>query len=876
LIRAAIALVVAATLAAAGAPPAHAQSPTTTDPIMLLVDTSGSMSENDQGGHRTKIDGAKLALLDFIAAIEPGTPVGLRHYPVNGGSGCDNGERLQALQPVEVTGLSRAIRGLHADGDTPTAEAMRAAAADLQAHGGGHGTLVLVSDGHSTCDDPCKAAKQIAAKGIDLETITVGFRIDDEGRKELECIADALDGRYVDADNGEDVSAAVREASTPQLAVKISNPTLRTVADSPVQLEADVSNSAQVEARDVVARLRFRGLSEGAGSGDFSSPGVRRPVQRLGNLGPQVPTRRVIWTFRPGGALLPSPGGSRTLVFHVVASASNSAAPVEQTLTVTVTDATKASDAGPILAGRKLAILGDSFSAGEGAGGYILGTASSTNRCHRSRRTYLMEVFSIPNEHLLACSGAVINDLEVANEGNGVPAQREQLRDIMKDGIGAAALTLSGNDVGFSGLAVSCLIYPTIPCNERVVSNSPYPLASDDANSFLESTVGNDAFMLRLVEEYAALNGNLNNDVSYAKRGGAAPILVLAYPIPVPLTGRSCGPMFDLLSPHEIDYVVSFVTRLNAQIERAVALSHRNGVPVFFIPTTETAFLPEHTVCDGDPYARALNSFSGVIPREDAARLPDDFRLEDLEKKRGPGRPPKNAPKPSTQGSQVKGGVADLALKYAIEIVAQGKNQLVHPNRNGYAAMTRAILRWSRTPEARADAESLKSVKPVPLLPTWTVSQQMLGQLAPGSTPQLQGGTAYPISGDGYAPDTELEVSIHSAPRLLALTRTDAGGRFHALLGIPRSVPDGHHTLTVAGVGRDGRPRREHLSVEVSQQFRWSVPVALGITAASALLLGVLALLVAVAIERWQRARRGVSNEPPSRPATPQPQGGRP
>src|ERR1044072_9910324 len=54
-------------------------------PVAIVVDTSGAMSESDgSSSGRVKIDGAKVALLDFLQQVEPGTQIGLRNYPAAG------------------------------------------------------------------------------------------------------------------------------------------------------------------------------------------------------------------------------------------------------------------------------------------------------------------------------------------------------------------------------------------------------------------------------------------------------------------------------------------------------------------------------------------------------------------------------------------------------------------------------------------------------------------------------------------------------------------------------------------------------------------------------------------------------------------------
>ena len=76
--------------------------------------------------------------------------MGLRTYPAGSG-GCDNGSLRFSVEPRDPAQMAAEIRALAPDGDTPTAEAMKQAVGDLKSAGYDHGTLVLVSDGESTC-----------------------------------------------------------------------------------------------------------------------------------------------------------------------------------------------------------------------------------------------------------------------------------------------------------------------------------------------------------------------------------------------------------------------------------------------------------------------------------------------------------------------------------------------------------------------------------------------------------------------------------------------------------------------------------------------------------------------------------------------------
>jgi Ca-activated chloride channel family protein len=65
--------------------------------------------------------------------------------------------------------------------------------------------VILVSDGGDNCapPPPCEAARKIARRGLKLSISVVGLQVNDRVRRQLECIADAGGGTYVDAGDPE-------------------------------------------------------------------------------------------------------------------------------------------------------------------------------------------------------------------------------------------------------------------------------------------------------------------------------------------------------------------------------------------------------------------------------------------------------------------------------------------------------------------------------------------------------------------------------------------------------------------------------------------------------------------------------------------------
>lgn len=189
-----------------GNPAASQPAPTALQPptVMMVIDTSGSMAG-------ARLDQAKAALTSSVDALAPGQAAGLRSY---GGPCGDGGTVRVPLGTNNRDQLRSEISGLSADGSTPTPEALQSAAADL---GGvpGPRVIVLVSDGQSTCGDPCPTAEAIKRQlGIDFNVHTVGFQAPDAASGERACIARVTGGQYFQVTNAAGLAAAIRQVIT--------------------------------------------------------------------------------------------------------------------------------------------------------------------------------------------------------------------------------------------------------------------------------------------------------------------------------------------------------------------------------------------------------------------------------------------------------------------------------------------------------------------------------------------------------------------------------------------------------------------------------------------------------------------------------------
>ncbi|MGK8362059.1 vWA domain-containing protein [Corynebacterium amycolatum] len=170
------------------------------------MDLSGSMLADDAGG--TRLDAAKRASTELIDSLPDDALLGMLVYGQRESSdesnrerGCQDIEVLSPVQKVDKEALKSKIAGLEAQGYTPIGNALRKAADELGPDG--ERSIILVSDGIDTCAPPpvCEVAKELAGQGVGLTIHTVGFKVDEEARAELECVAQATGGQSMTADD---------------------------------------------------------------------------------------------------------------------------------------------------------------------------------------------------------------------------------------------------------------------------------------------------------------------------------------------------------------------------------------------------------------------------------------------------------------------------------------------------------------------------------------------------------------------------------------------------------------------------------------------------------------------------------------------------
>lgn len=214
----------------------------TLEPTVVVLDASGSMTEMDVDG-MSRMDAAKQAVDGFLSGVPDGSPLGLVTYGTGTGSseeekeaGCQDISVLARPGEKPVGVLKSDVDGLVPRGYTPIGNSLLKANELLPKEGAR--SIVLVSDGIDTCAPPpvCEVAKQLKDQGTDLVVHTIGFKVDDAARAELECVANVTGGTYADASSAESLKATLTQA-TKRKAVGYQLPT-ETVEFSTSQTDA--------------------------------------------------------------------------------------------------------------------------------------------------------------------------------------------------------------------------------------------------------------------------------------------------------------------------------------------------------------------------------------------------------------------------------------------------------------------------------------------------------------------------------------------------------------------------------------------------------------------------------------------------------------
>lgn len=774
-------------------------------PVMIVLDTSGSMEDTDGHGVR-KLSGAIDSLVDLVRQMPTRADVGLWTYP--GGApvsnGCRPGRAQVSVGPLDRTATSAQIRAMTADGDTPTADALLAAVDELKRAGYKGATLLLVSDGLANCgEDPCTVAQQIRSEGFDVTVQALGFQLSPDGAQQLQCIANATGGNYRDVADSSTLLPDLIAASSPDLKLDVRAPD-KVPPQSTGTITATITNTTPNDAHNITVTLTL-GIPSSTGSKrpyKTAIPAVLNPVIRIGNV-PAGATVTRSWTFSAG---LPSPDPV-PVAWRVIAFGRD-VIPVSQKGTLTLTGKVLTlKDAGGWLRdlidqGGRAVIFGDSYSSGEGALTYFTSSHSDGNYCHRSPFTYAMSLFPADRQpDVLACSGAVIANLFTPKTNAKGEIPQLQKLDRLTYAPDLAFMTMGGNDIMFAPLITDCALAGDCSTWEKDNPAVQYQPDKPKVTMLERTELLIRQTEARLVLAYEQVARALNTPDRIAERDGRiAQLVVLTYPAVLPRSNdRSCGGLL----PSEISFGNTVVNELDAAVTRAVDRARQDGYPVHLVADNINAVQPDHTACDKEPWINPLSLATGIT---DAI---------------------------------------------ARQHIAQ---QLVHPNVSGYQAFTQRIIAASQQDQLLPFTAPLPTGSDTEL---WeqerdpTAILTLDNFLDPEATTDfqvtLEAGVPVLLKVSGFADGSPVLLTSYSQPRAMGTLTADMNGVASGTMFIPADLTAGRHRIVAEGFGSDGSPMTQVMIIDVVEPMPWAVRMlpVLG-----------LAFLVAGLVLAWLARRR--------------------
>lgn len=738
-------------------------------PLVLVVDVSESMTENDSSG-RNKLSSAKKTMSTLVQGRPESTDLGVWTYPGGTTSGeCAPGSWIPGLQPdqhPDPTDVDAHIRQLTASGNTPTGPALRGVVDSLKQKGFTSATLLLISDGESNCGEPpCEVAKSIVDEGFALSVPSIGFTISDKGRDELTCISQATGSSYREADNADQLIKELSQYEQRDLEVSVEAPT-RIRQGANAAITATIKNSSHYTVTNIRAAI-----SIDPGTSRTIFPLILSPVRHLPAL-KEGESTRVTWAATGASGQTGTAGWK-------VAVGSRDAGSVLKTGKVEVTDeGLTLNDAGPLLqdVSGPVVVIGDSFSSGEGAGSYL---DEGEPKCHRAQTAY-GAVLGGRQTHLIACSGAVTADVTDKSQHPSEPPQAKALQDI-PDNPGLVYLTIGGNDIHFGNIVTGCILGNcTADRAEMTRRLSEIPQRKES-----------------LKKTYRAVMKAANTRERVKKRQGkVAPLIVSPYPDPLweKEQGNCATVMPNVsLSPSEISYGRQILTLLNRTVRDAVTELSKEGYPVYYAQDVVDLAKPNHTICNSDSYFVKVNLQNYVHDHNELFH-------------------------PNISGHEAW---AQSLIAWSQTKEAQVVNTTMPEEGGGLrSAAAGGLKRLGRAVQSPQD--HALSAQLQPLAADGSASRQV-------TTTTVRNGDTLTLTVTGVNPGSTVTVTVHSDIQTLGTLIADANGKASGTLALTADIPSGSHTLVLEGLKEDAQMGYYEVPLSVRETSGWLVLLAYGI-----------------------------------------------
>lgn len=179
------------------------------DKAIIVFDASGSMWGQVEG--QTKIAIAKKTLNQLVKNWDENKELGLMAYGHRRKGDCKDIEALVPVGKVNKARMISRVNKINPKGKTPISASLKQAANELK-FTEDNATVILISDGKETCNaDPCETAAELEKLGVNFTAHVIGFDVDIETSKQLQCIADNTGGKYFPADNAQQLNDALQK-----------------------------------------------------------------------------------------------------------------------------------------------------------------------------------------------------------------------------------------------------------------------------------------------------------------------------------------------------------------------------------------------------------------------------------------------------------------------------------------------------------------------------------------------------------------------------------------------------------------------------------------------------------------------------------------
>ena len=194
-----------ATFAAVLAQPVVAEP---AQPVLIIVDGSGSMWGKMEGDATAKLYGVRDLLRERLLVAPAQSRIGLSSFGHRRKGDCGDVELIAPIEAGGSQGTIAALDQLNPKGKGPLTTAVREGAKAIGAGTGGH--IILIHDNADNCSqDVCAAASDIAKTNPGLRVHVVSLGLSKPERDRMQCLAATTKGLQFDATNQTDIASAL-------------------------------------------------------------------------------------------------------------------------------------------------------------------------------------------------------------------------------------------------------------------------------------------------------------------------------------------------------------------------------------------------------------------------------------------------------------------------------------------------------------------------------------------------------------------------------------------------------------------------------------------------------------------------------------------